>query len=64
MITLLVVVLDEGIDLVFEIAGEVIVFQQHTVLRRLMPAFELGLDFRMLRTDCIGRCLLVHELKR
>jgi hypothetical protein len=37
------VVSDEGLDLGFEIAREVIVFEQDTVLERLMPALDLSL---------------------
>src|SRR6202045_4872083 len=38
-----IVVSDEGLDLGFEIAREVIVFEQDTVLERLMPALDLSL---------------------
>ena len=37
VVAAMVVVLDEGRDLAFEIAGQVVVFQQDAVLQRLMP---------------------------
>src|SRR3954471_12379601 len=36
MVAAMIVVLDEGRDLAFEIAGQVVVFQQDAVLQRLM----------------------------
>lgn len=55
VIALVVVVLDEGPDLVFEVTGQVIVLQQNTVFQRLMPAFDLSLSLWMERraTDMI-----------
>ncbi len=50
VMALVVIVLDEGPDLVFEVTGQVVVFQQHTVLQRLMPAFDLSLGLRMERS--------------
>jgi hypothetical protein len=38
VIARMVVVLDEGGDLAFEIAGQVVVFKQDAILERLMPA--------------------------
>ena len=40
VISLVVVVLDEGPDLTFKIAGQVVVFQQNPVLHGLMPPFH------------------------
>ena len=45
----MVVVLDEGADLAFEIAGQVVVLKQDAVLERLMPALDLALGHRMIR---------------
>ena len=42
-------VTDEGRDLGFEIARQVIVLEQDTVLERLMPALDLALGHRMIR---------------
>ena len=44
MITAMVVVVDERVDPGFEVAGQIIVFQQDAVLERLMPAFDLALS--------------------
>jgi hypothetical protein len=43
MVALVVVAIDEGPDLAFEIAGQVAVFQQNPVLHGLMPALDLAL---------------------
>ena len=43
----MVVVLDEGRDLAFEIAGQVVMLKQDSVLERLMPALDLALRLRM-----------------
>ena len=45
----IVVVLDEGRDLAFEIAGQVIMLKQDAVLERLMPALDFALRHRMIR---------------
>ena len=47
MITAMVVVVDERVDPGFEVAGQIIVFQQDAVLERLMLAFDLALCLRM-----------------
>ena len=47
VVALVVIVLDEGLDLLFEIAGQEVVFQQHAVLQGLVPAFDLALRLRM-----------------
>src|SRR5271165_6368792 len=43
----MVVVLDKGDDLAFEIAGQVVVLEQDAILERLMPALDLALGLRM-----------------
>ena len=45
MIALVVVVLDEAIDVGFEVARQIIVLQQDAVLERLVPALDLALVF-------------------
>ena len=45
-----VVVLDERYDLVFEVTGQEVVLQRHTVLEGLVPAFDLALGLSMKRT--------------
>ena len=49
VIASMIVMSDEGRDLTFEIAGQVIVLQQNAVLERLMPALDLALGLRMIR---------------
>ena len=49
MVSAVVVVLDEAPDLRFEVAWQVIVLQQHLVVERLMPTFDLALRLRMIR---------------
>ena len=49
VVALVIVVLDEGLDLLFEIAGQEVVLQQHAVLERLVPALDLALGLRMER---------------
>jgi hypothetical protein len=44
----MVVVLDEGRDLAFEIAGQVVMLKQDSVLERLMPALDLALGLRVI----------------
>jgi hypothetical protein len=43
MVSQVIVVGDEGGDLGFEIAGQIVVLQQDAVLERLMPALDLAL---------------------
>ena len=47
VIALMVVMLDERVDLRFEVAWQEVVFQQDAVLERLVPAFDLTLCLRM-----------------
>ena len=44
-----IVVLDEAADVRFEISGQVIIFEQDSVLKRLMSALDLALRLRMIR---------------
>ena len=43
VVTLVVVMIDEGVDLSLEIAWQVVVLEQDAVLQRLMPALDLAL---------------------
>ena len=47
VVSLVVIVRHEGGDLAFEITGQVIVFQQYSVLHGLMPAFNFALGLRV-----------------
>ncbi len=49
MVTLVVVVIDKGFDLGFEIARQEVVFQKDAVLQGLMPTLDLALGLRMVR---------------
>jgi len=58
MVALVVIVLDERLDLGFEVAGQEVVFQQDAVLRGLMPALDLALGLGMER----GAAHMAHAL--
>lgn len=61
MITPVIVIVHEGIDVGLEVARQIVVLQQHPVLHRLMPALNLALRHRMVRPTS-GVChLLVFE---
>ena len=47
VIAVVVVVIDEDSDLLFQIAWQVVVFQKNAVLHGLVPAFDLALRLRM-----------------
>jgi hypothetical protein len=49
MISQVIIIGDEGLDLAFEIAWWVIVLEQDPVLECLMPALDLALGHRMVR---------------
>jgi len=49
VVSLMVVVLDEGLDLGLKVAGQEVVFQQDAVFQGLVPAFDLALGLRMTR---------------
>jgi hypothetical protein len=58
---LVVVVIDEPADAGFEIARQVIVFQQDAVLQGLMPALDLALGLRMIGRATNMRHILLVE---
>ena len=49
VIAVVIVVLDEAPDVGFEIARQVVVFEQNAVLQGLMPALDLALGLGMMR---------------
>ena len=51
-----IVVLDEGGDLLLEISGQVVVVEQNAVLQGLMPALDLSLGLWMIR----GAAYMLH----
>ena len=48
VITPVIVVRDEGLDLGFELTGQVVVLEQDAVLQGLMPSLDLSLGLRMI----------------
>ena len=60
MVAMVVVVPDEGVDLAFEVAGQVVVLEQDAVLQGLVPALDLALGLGMVRrtTDMIHAVVL------
>ena len=48
MVTPVVVMIDEGADLVFEIAWQIIVLQQDAVFQGLVPTLDLALGLRVM----------------
>ena len=48
VVSAMIVMADEGVDLSFEIAGQIIVLQQNAVLQGLMPTLDLALGLRMI----------------
>ena len=51
----MVVVVDEGLNLGFEVARQEVMFEQNTVLQGLVPAFDLALCLGVVR--CAARVL-------
>ena len=49
VVSLVVVVIDERPDLVFEVAGQVVVFEQNPIFHGLVPTLNLALGLRMER---------------
>ena len=45
----MIIVLDERLDLGFEVAGQEVVFQQYAVLQGLVPTLDLALGLGMIR---------------
>jgi hypothetical protein len=64
MIAEVVIVLDEGADLPFEISGQIVVVEQDAVLQSLVPALDLSLGLGMI--VCPGHMLgaFVLELQQ
>ena len=58
LVTLVVLILDEGLDLTFEIAGRAVILQQNPVLNALVQMLEFALGSRMDR----GTPNVVHLL--
>ena len=61
VVSAVIVVSDEGLDLGFEVAGQEVVFQQDAVLQGLVPAFDLALCHRMVEGSADVLDLAVTE---
>ena len=63
VISLMIVVPDEGGNERFEIIWQEVVFQQNSVLQRLMPSFNLALCLRMIgRPACVRHAFVFQIL--
>ncbi len=51
MVAVVIVVIDEGADLAFQITRQEVVLQQDAVLQRLMPALDLALGLGVIGCD-------------
>lgn len=61
MITAVIVVVDERLDLRLEVAGQAVVFQQNAVLQGLVSALDFALGLRMVgRPADMGHTLLAE----
>ena len=49
MIADVVIVRDEGVDLPFKIAGQIVVVEQDAALQGLVPTLDLALGLRVIR---------------
>ena len=54
VVTLMIVLANEGSDVRFEVTGQEVVLQQDAVFQRLMPSLDLALCLRMIgRAACV-----------
>src|SRR3977135_4054457 len=56
-----VIVRDEGVDLPFEITGQIVVFEQDAALQGLVPTLDLSLSLGMIRCSAHMLHALVLE---
>ena len=63
VVSLVIVVTNEGVDLGLKVAGQIVVFQQDAVLQGLMPTLDLALGLWVIRrtTDML-HLLAFHPL--
>ena len=47
MVSMVLVTVDEGVDLPFQVAGQEVVFEEHAVFHGVMSAFDFALGLRM-----------------
>jgi hypothetical protein len=48
VVSMMIIILDECLDLGFEVCWEVLIFQQDVVLQRLLPPLNLALGLRLI----------------
>ena len=62
VVAVMIIVLDEGLDLGFEVTGQEVVFKQDAVFQGLVPAFDLALGLGMIgRTAHTSRLCQSNE---
>ena len=49
MIPVVIIVIDEGFDLLSQVSRQKVILQQNAILQGLMPAFNLSLSLRVIR---------------
>ena len=65
VVAAMVVMIDEGIDLVFEVTRQVIVLQQDAIFQRLVPALDLALGLRVMRGAAdMGHAALLEPIRQ
>ena len=61
MVSLMIVVIDERLDLLFKITRQKVILQQYAILECLVPPFDLALRLRMIRRTTKVAHLVVAE---
>lgn len=62
VVTLMIVMPDEGGNLRFEFSGQEVVLEQNAVLERLMPTLDLALRLRVIRRAACVRHAFVFQI--
>ena len=65
VVALMVVVIDEGFDLGFEITGQEVVFEQDAIFQGLVPTLDLALGLGMIwRTARVLHTLVLQPFRQ
>ena len=65
VVTAVIVVLDESLDLSFEVARKIVVLQQDPVLQGLMPSFDLALGLGVIgRTTDVLHVSIIEPFRQ
>ena len=65
VITPMIVMIDECLDLRFQVCREEVVFQQDTVLQGLVPSLDLALCLRVIwRTPDVAHFLIAQQFSQ